>query len=148
MNPIAFTMPLGGANPLPQLLTIESTDDSAIRFTPTAFTGQGGNWLSVSPNNLACCYTPHPLAVSINATTLAAGTYTGEISIVEYSNPGRTMTVPVTLTVEASGPFFNNLPRGLSFSFKTSGTATSQVIQIGNGGSGTLNCTATPTTSH
>ena len=147
VNPISFTMPFGGANPLPQILNIESTDNSAIRFTPTAFTGQGGNWLSVSPSNLACCYTPYPVTVSINASTLPAGTYTGEISIVEYANPARTMNVPVTLTIESSGAFFNNLPGGLSFSFKTSGTATSQVIQIGNGGSGTLNWTVTPATS-
>jgi hypothetical protein len=147
VNPISFTMPFGGANPLPQILNIESTDNSAIRFTPTAFTGQGGNWLSVSPSNLACCYTPYPVTVSVNASTLPAGTYTGEISIVEYANPARTMNVPVTLTIASSGAFFNNLPGGLSFSFKTNGTATSQVIQIGNGGSGTLNWTVTPATS-
>jgi Viral BACON domain len=147
VNPISFTMPFGGANPLPQILIVESTDNSAIRFTPTAFTGQGGNWLTVSPSNLACCYTPYPVTVSVNASTLPAGTYTGEISIVEYTNPARTMNVPVTLTIASSGAFFNNLPGGLSFSFKTSGTATSQVIQIGNGGSGTLNWTVTPATS-
>jgi len=42
--------------------------------------------------------------------------------------------VPVNLTVLAGGPFFDNLPGGLSFSFKTNGTATSQIVQIGNGG--------------
>jgi hypothetical protein len=148
MNPIAFTMPFGGANPLQQVLTIESTDNSAIRFTPTASTATGGNWLSVSPNNLACCYTPNPITVAVNASTLPVGVYTGEISIVEYANPARTMTVPVTLTVEASGPFFNNLPGEMSFSMKKGGTkVTPQSLYIGNGGSGTLKFTITTTTA-
>src|ERR1700675_3973859 len=86
VNPISFSMPFGGKNPLTQILTLESTDNSAIRFTPTAYTANGGNWLSVSPSNLACCYTPYPITVAVNASTLPAGVYTGEISIVEYSN--------------------------------------------------------------
>lgn len=147
VNAISFTMPFGGANPLPQILNIESTDNSVVRFTPTAYSAQGGNWLTVSPSNGGCCNTPYPITVSVNASTLPAGTYTGEITIIEYSNPARSMNIPVTLTIEASGPFFNNLPGGLSFSLKTNGAATSQVIQIGNGGSGTLNWTVTPTTS-
>ena len=32
-NPISFTMPFGGANPLPQLFTISATDGSSIRFS-------------------------------------------------------------------------------------------------------------------
>lgn len=147
VNGISFTMPFGGANALPQILDIESTDNSAIRYTPYVSTGQGGSWLSVSPNNLACCYTPYPITVSVNASTLPAGTYTGEVTLVEYANPARSLNVPVTLTIVSSGAFFNTLPGALSFSLKTSGTATSQVIQIGNAGSGTLSWTVTPSTS-
>ncbi len=147
VNPISFTTPFGGANPLPQILTIESTDNSATRFTPVAATAKGGNWLSVSPNNNGCCFAPFPVTVSVNVGTLPAGTYTGEITFFEFANPGMSMTVPVTLTIVASGAFFDDLPGGLSFSFKTNGTATSQVIQVGNGGSGTLNWTVVPTTS-
>ncbi len=148
INPISFTMPYGGTNPLNQVLTLEATDNSALRFTPVAATAKGGNWLQVSPNGLACCYAPYPVTVSVTPGTLAAGTYTGEITFTEYANPARSMTVPVTLTIEASsGAFFNDLPGGLSYSFKTNGTATSQVIQIGGAGSGSLNWTVTPTTS-
>ncbi len=147
VNAISFTMPFGGANPLPQILNIESTDNSVIRFTPTAYSAQGGQWLSVYPATGGCCNAPYPITVSVSASTLPAGTYTGEITIIEYANPARSMNIPVTLTIEAAGAFFNNLPGGLSFSLKTNGTATPQVIQIGNGGSGTLNWTATPTTS-
>ena len=147
VNPISFTMPFGGPNPLPQILTIESTNNSAIGFTPVA-TASGGNWLSVSPSNLDCCNTPHPVTVSINASTMAAGTYSGEVTIYQYANPGMLMNVPVTLTIEPSGGFFANTPGGISFSMKKGGTkVTSQTIQIGNGGSGKLKFTITPTTA-
>jgi len=148
VNPINFTMPFGGTNPLPQIITIESSDNSAIRFTPIAATGQGGNWLTVSPANGGCCFAPYPVTVSVvNANTLAAGTYTGEVTIVEFANPSRSLNVPVTLTILSAGAFFDNLPGKLSFSLTKGGAGVSQRIQVGNGGTGTLNWTVTPTTS-
>ncbi len=147
VNAIKFTMPFGGTNPLPQNLTIETSDNSAIGFTPIAYTATGGNWLSVSPNNLDCCNTPHAITVSVNASTLAAGTYTGQVTVYQYANPQQSINVPVTLTIESSGTFFNTLPGALSFSLATGGAATSQVIAVGNGGSGTLKWTAAPYTA-
>jgi len=147
INPISFTMPFGGKNPLSQILVIEASDNSAVRFTPNAATAKGGNWLTVSPSNAGCCYAPYPVTVSVTPGTLAAGTYTGEVTITEYANPARSMTVPVTLTVAPSGAFFTDLAGGLSYSLKANGTASSQVIQIANGGTGTLNWTVSPTTS-
>ena len=147
MNPISFTMPFGGANPLPQVFNIAMTNNSTVRFGPGAVTAKGGAWLSVSPSGNGCCFTPLAVTAKVNASTLAAGTYTGEIIVTEFANPGRSMTIPVTLTVAASGAFFDNLPGGLSFSVAPGQTATPQTIQIGNGGTGTLNWTVTPSTS-
>jgi hypothetical protein len=147
VNPISFTLPFGGANPLPQILTIESTDNSAIRFSPSATTGQGGNWLSVSPASVGCCYAPHPLTVSVNAGTLAAGTYVGQITVIEYDNPARSLNIPVTLTVLSSGAFFDNLAGKLSFSLVKGGAGISQQVRVANGGTGTLNWTVAPSTS-
>jgi hypothetical protein len=147
VNPINVTMPFGGANPLPQIFTVASTDNAALRFTPIAMTGQGGNWLSVSPANLGCCFAPYPVTLSVNASTLPAGTYTGEVAVIEFANPSRSINVPVTLTVLASGAFFDNLPGKLSYSLTKGGAGVSQRIQVGNGGTGTLNWTVTPTTS-
>jgi hypothetical protein len=48
LNPISFTMPLGGNNPLPQTLTVGTTN-SNFDFKVTAATGTGGTWLQVSP---------------------------------------------------------------------------------------------------
>src|ERR1019366_2339043 len=147
MNPISFTMPFGGSNALPQVLNISTTDESTIRFSASAVTGKGGAWLSISPSGNACCLTPLAVTASVNASTLAAGTYTGEIIITEYANPGRSMIIPVTLTVAASGAFFDNLPGGLSFSVQPGNIATPQTLRVGNGGTGTLNFTVTESTA-
>jgi hypothetical protein len=147
MNPISFTMPFGGSNALPQVLNISTTDESKIRFSASAVTAKGGAWLSISPSGNACCYTPLAVTASVNAGTLPAGTYTGEIIITEYANPGRSMTIPVTLTVAASGAFFDSLPGGLSFSVQSGKTATPQTLLVGNGGTGTLNFTVTESTA-
>jgi hypothetical protein len=147
LNPLSFTMPFGGANPLPQVLNVAMIDNSTIRFSASVATATGGNWLSVSPSGAGCCFTPLAIATSVNASTLAAGTYTAEIIVTEFANPGRSMVIPVSLTIAASGAFFDNLPGGLSFSLKTGGSATSQIVQIGNGGTGSLSWTVTTSTA-
>ena len=151
LNPISFTMPVGGANPLPQNLTISNTEGSpSLNFFTVANTSSGGNWLSVrrcsNPNYP--CFTPYPVAVNVvNASTLPAGTYTGEVTIYQDTNPQMSLTIPVTLNVVASGAFFNNLGGGLSFSLVQDGTAVPQTIEIENAGTGTLNWTVTAETA-
>ena len=123
---LSFTKAFAGAEPLPQVLTIAYTDQSTIRFSTAASTNSGGSWLSVSPAGNACCYTPLAVSVIVTAGNLAAGTYTGQVVITNYVNGTIKMTIPVTLTVAASGAtFFDDLPGKLSFSFKPNGaTAT------------------------
>src|SRR3984885_3720576 len=140
VNPISFTMPLAGANPLPQVLSIASTD-TAFNFSVTASTATGGAWLQVSPAGNDCCTAPEAVTVSITAPAgLAAGTYTGEVTFTQYPSRSLSMTVPVTLTVAApTVAFLDNLPGQLSFSLKTGGAAPPyQLLQIRNRGTGTL----------
>ena len=146
VNPIAFTMPFGGANPLPQVLSIATTS-TAISFAATTATGQGGNWLQVSNGSGT---SDEAVTISVvNATTLPAGTYTGEVIVTEYYKRSQAVTVPVTLTIEpASAAFFDSVPGELAFSLKTSGlTPPAQIMQIRNGGSGTLNWAAATSTA-
>lgn len=148
-NPLSFTMPAGGGNPLPQILTVASTG-TAFNFTASSATGTGGNWLQVTPAGNGCCTAPEALMVSVTAPPgLAAGTYTGEILLAGYPSRSLSMTVPVTLTVApAASAFLDNLPGQLSFSFKTGGTAPPyQLVQIRNGGTGALNWSAIKGTS-
>ena len=139
VNPLSFVMQVGGANPLPQVLTATAIDNSVIRFSSSSVTAKGGNWLSLSTTGGGCCFTPFPLRVSISGASLAAGVYTGEINLYQFTNPGTSTTIPVTLTViNAAKAFFDNLPGQTSFSFTPSGTAPpSQTIFIRNAGNGT-----------
>jgi len=41
-----------------------------------------------------------------------SGAYTGEIIVTEFANPGRSMTIPVTLTRCRVGRILDNLPGG------------------------------------
>jgi hypothetical protein len=147
VNPVSFTMPFGGANPLPQVVTVATSDNTTARFSASVATSQGGNWLSISPSGSGCCNTPLALTVSVNGSGLAAGSYTGEIIITEYANPGRSMVIPVTLAVDNSGAFFDNLPGQMNFSMSAGGNITPQTLQLSNGGSGKLKWTLTPSTA-
>src|SRR6202521_5178555 len=136
------------ARPLAQVLNVAMTDSATVRYSASVATAKGGSWLSISPSGNACCYTPLANTISVIPGSIAAGAYTAEIIITEFTNPGRAMVVPVTLTVLSSGAFFADLPGQLSFSVKTNGTtATSQTVQVGNGGSGTLNWTLATSTA-
>lgn len=140
INPLSFTMPVGGANPLPQIVSLVGTNAAALSFTASASTGTGGAWLQVSPQGTGCCSTPEALTVSITApAAMPAGTYTGEINLIGYPTRDLSVTIPVTLTVAGSGAFFDNVPGQLGFFLSTGGGApASQVVALRNGGTGTL----------
>src|SRR5581483_770760 len=137
-NPISFSKAFGGANPLPQTLTVASSS-STVRFSAVAANAGGGNWLQISPQGTGCCYTPEAITLSVNAASLAPGVYTAQVTFYEYPSGSMSMTVPVTLTVAQAIPFFDNLPGHLSFFLETGGKAPpAQEIQIRNGGPGAL----------
>src|SRR5947209_5296400 len=122
---MAFTKAFAGAEPLPQVLTIAYTDQTTVRFSTAASTNNGGAWLSVSPAGAGCCFTPLAVQVIVTAGNLAAGTYTGQVVITNFSNGAISMTIPVTLTVASScATFVVHLPGKLSFSFQAIGVAT------------------------
>src|ERR1700683_1814638 len=99
---LSFTTAASGANPLPQVVAIASTG-TQFSFSATPSTSTGGNWLTVTPSGGGCCPTPEGLTVSVNAASLAAGTYSGQILIAEYFSGTPSMTVPVSLTVAPAG---------------------------------------------
>jgi len=149
INALDFNKVYGGPNPLPKIFTVSSTG-AAIAFNATAVSSTGGNWLVISPSSYGCCTsTPQVVTVSVNpAVTLAAGTYTAEV-IVKANSGSPSMIVPVTLTINpATATFFDDMPGGVSFFQLTGGAAPgSQVLRVRNAGAGTLNWTASATTS-
>lgn len=148
INPLNFTMPVGGLSPLPQVLTVAGTGSSFSFYTQIVATGNGGNWLQISPS-AGVHATPSAFTVSVaNASSLPAGIYTGEIIFSEYPSNTLTMTVPVTLTIgAAASPFFDNLPGGLTYFMTTGGAPPSQSVQVRNGGAGTLKWTGSKSTA-
>jgi len=149
VNPLNFTKVFGGANPLPQVITVASTG-ADFDFNAVVVNSTGGNWLTITPAAYGCCTaTPQAITATVNpAVTLAAGTY--EAEIVVKSNAGSpSLTIPVTLTIQpATATFFDTLPGQMTFSMVTKGTnPPSQALEIRNAGTGTLSWTATTSTS-
>src|SRR5215467_14036058 len=144
---LSFTKTFAGANPLPQVLTAAS-NGANFNSDATVSTNTGGSWLQIAPAS-GVYSTPAAWVVSVNpAASLAAGTYTGQVVVKQYPSGVPTMTVPVTLIIAATGtPFFDDMAGQVSFSIATGGTPPAQAIQIRNGGSGTLNWTATESTA-
>jgi uncharacterized repeat protein (TIGR01451 family) len=146
INGVNFTMLQQGANPLPQMLTVNTTG-TAVGFAVEASTATGGNWLSVSPLG-DCCATSEAVTVAIAApATLPPGIYTGQVRIYGGALPSE--VVPVTLTVAPSNtPFFDNVPGGLNYSLPVGGgNPAPQNVQIRNFGTGTLSWTAQTATA-
>ena len=106
---LSFTKTFAGANPLPQVLTAAS-DGAQFNSDAVASTNTGGSWLQISPAS-GVYATPAAWVVSVNPTTsLAAGTYTGQVVVKQYPSGIPTMTVPVTLIITATGtPFFDDM---------------------------------------
>jgi hypothetical protein len=147
VNPINFVMVSGGANPLPQILTIPSTGTN-LTYSISSSTATGGSWLTAGPGGYLT--TPTTITATVNASpTLAAGTYTGQIVLTPYGDAGVAMTIPVTLTVATAGStYFDNVQGQVSFFIKTaSGNPASQNVQIRNPGSGALNWTVAAITA-
>jgi uncharacterized protein (TIGR03437 family) len=93
---LTFTPAVNGVA-VTQQLSVSAT--TATSFTANATTNGGNStWLSVSPAGSSVTNTT--LTVTANPAGLAAGTYTGQITLV--SNSG-TQTVPVTMIVGGSG---------------------------------------------
>ena len=142
---LSFTMVQGGPSPLPQVLPVAAADNNNFDFVFSA-ASSGGNWLTISNARLE---TPASFLVSIDnavASTLSAGTYTGQVTVASYYG-SVSEKVPVTLNVvPAAQSSFASLPGGLSFAAAESHTPGSQVVQINSAGSGTLNWTLTTNT--
>jgi hypothetical protein len=149
VNPLNFTMVAGGANPLPQVITVASTGTN-FTFIAAAVNSTGGSWLTISPSAYGYgISTPEAIVVTATpAATLAAGTYSSEI-VIKSADGTQSITVPVTLSVEPkTAAFFDALPGQLSFSMLTSGgTPPAIPLEIRNAGAGSLIWTASLSTS-
>ncbi|HTS65331.1 MAG TPA: IPT/TIG domain-containing protein [Candidatus Acidoferrales bacterium] len=95
---LSFAQVSGGPAPAAQTVAVTGSP-VALNFTVTASTTPaGGTWLSATP---ASGTTPATVSVSVNAGSLGAGQYTGQVVITSTGAAGSPITVPVVLNVTA-----------------------------------------------
>ena len=137
---LSFSAAAGSAASTAQQVTLSSTL-AGVAWAAGALTYDGGNWLSVSP---ASGQVPATISVSVNAGTLAAGTYRGTITILAPVGSLSSVAIAVTLTVTAAQPpSLSVQPSSLSFrAAPGAAAAPAQALSIANAGGGTLTWTA------
>ncbi len=137
---LSFSATAGSAGAASQQLRL-SGSVAGLSWQATARTSRGGNWLSVSP---ASGQMPATVSITVDATTLPAGTYQGSVEISAPAATPSLITIAVTFTVTpAQPPSLSVQPS--SFSFQVVGGASAppaQSLRIENAGGGTLNWTA------
>jgi hypothetical protein len=92
---LSFQAVQGGTNPPSQFVNILKNNDRTLSWSSS----DNATWASVSPTTGGITDSAQ-ISVSVNATGLAAGTYTGTVTV--SVKKGGNISVPVTLTV-ASG---------------------------------------------
>jgi uncharacterized protein (TIGR03437 family) len=97
---LSFTYQAGGTPPSAGSIQVTG-NQSGLGFTATATTQSGVGWLSVSP---ASGTTPATLSVTATPGTLAAGTYTGTVTVAGANGASGSTAVNVTFTVTAPLP--------------------------------------------
>ena len=123
----SFSATAGGANPANQSLSITNVGAGTLTWSATS----NQSWLSVSPTSGTA---PSTATVSANITGLAAGTYSGAITISATGATNTPVTVPVTLTVSSGGGGAQQLLLNPGFeSGNVSWTATAGVITNSTG---------------
>lgn len=111
---LRFSYQTGGTAPSSQSLSISSSG-SSITFTDS--TSSGASWLSVSPTGGS---TPSSIRVSVNPSSLVAGTYNASVRV---SSTANSFSIPVTLTITSATSGIAVSPTALAFSVQQGGTA-------------------------
>lgn len=99
-----FTYVTGSPIPSPSLSSAFVLSSSGAALSATVGV-TGANWLTVSPTgNVSLIGLLNTISVSVNPTGLAPKTYTAAITISAPAATNKTVTVNVTLTVDAAPP--------------------------------------------
>ncbi len=100
---LAFTT-AQGSSPAAQSVGVTSASGaSGVAYTVQVTAGSA--WLSASP---ASATTPSSITATVNSSTMAAGTYSGNIRVTP--NGGNVVDIPVSLTITAPAVGFRHRP--------------------------------------
>ena len=118
---LSFTAVVGGTTPAPRTLHVTSPGASAT-FAASA----DQKWLAVSSNATT---TPGDVVVSVSPSSLAAGIYTGAVTITAGGISGSAVKIPVTLIL-TSPPTLSAAPLSLALNYSSDGVCSTQQINI------------------
>jgi uncharacterized protein (TIGR03437 family) len=146
---LTFAAVLNATAPAAQSVQVGATGPAGtgtlaiFPFTTTVTTTAGGTWLAVTPAN---GNDPGTISVSVNTVGLAAGAYTGTVTITSTNQNGATpATVTVSLVVTtAPTPVIASVANGASYSNGAVSPGEEVAIFGTNFGPSTV-VTATPT---
>jgi uncharacterized protein (TIGR03437 family) len=110
---LSFVQVVGGSAPAAQTIAVTSSPTSLPFTVTSATTPAGGTWLSATP---ASGNTPGNVSVSVNAGSLTAGQYTGQVVITSAGANGSPITVPVVLNVVQAAQVSAS-PSSLTFNY-------------------------------
>jgi hypothetical protein len=100
---ISVNATAGGADPAPKTFHVSNPSCEGMYCLPTQFTASSDSpWLTVGPQQGTVGANDVTLTVSVTVGNLAAGTYTGHVSVAAASDCSTPALVPVTLTIAAS----------------------------------------------
>lgn len=142
---LTFTQAQGAAAPAAQTLTLAVTPTGQnTSYSATASTDNGGGWLKVDPSGGS---TVGPVKVSVDATNLVKGQYTGTVTIVAPGAANSPQRVQVTLNV-TDAQTIAVAANSATFSYTIgAGLPANQTINVTSSG-GAVNFTATATANN
>jgi len=141
---LSFPFPIQAASRT-QSITVSNIGGGSLPFTAAATTTSGGSWLAVTPTSgQALPANPVALTVTANPAGLAAGTYSGQVTV---SAGSQNQTVPVTMTISSVSQAILLSQTGLSFlAVQGGGVVPAQSFAVQNIGTGVINWTTSTTT--
>lgn len=102
-----------GSSPASQAFVIANAGSGPLAWTAEAKTQSGGPWLSI---NTVSGQAPGSVTAAVNSTMLAAGAYSGTITLTAAGAANSPLVIPVTLAVGAPVVGQNGVVNGASFS--------------------------------
>jgi hypothetical protein len=129
-NQLTFQYRLSGPVPQVQKINLRASDGGTIVYYPTVNTGDGGQWLKVSPNVNT---TPSDVSIAIDPAGLAAGFYYGTVLMNDTALNAPSAYVPVSLQV-SSGPILSVPGQPLVFTAQPGSAPVTQQITVGGNG--------------
>lgn len=133
---LSFTSPLN-VTPPAQTLQVTSTIGTGVAFQATTTVTSGtANWLTATvTNGLARSTIPGAISVAVNPAGLAAGAYSGFVTLTPAGGGG-TLQVAVTYTVTGA-PQLSISPSSISFYYRLGSSTTPAPQQLAISSTGT-----------